>query len=913
MSPALRTRRFRFKMSSVDFSQWLDQLRELPTSAPQWGHAKQFIDDVTKIIEEKETQRSQVKELASAVRGISERFSDELTFLSITPDTLSWPDLMPPSDPYMVLEVISQIESSLVEFQEARSVSLETLQKAAAHVGRNVEALKEHMAEAQSGDLVEAGSRASDIVDESIIVPPQHTEPSGSDPSPKAEDNETAVLLDNENNLVDEWPSDEESTAIPDSMPTSQPTGAPEESSTTRLENIDRETQAIGQQPDDHVEESRDSGDEENTPQRYGLAASEEVATRFLASKSVHDLETLMWALIAEDDLAGAYWIAQSLYEENPDFVLSPTLLQALQASRWLSPQSNQYIEDVLEIVAKYDDTVLTPANELLLFATSIHASLVAPHSNIVGWLRVPELCPELKDVVSAVSSYVLTGNPSLRPEYITGAGESVQRQADISKVSLRASKWLEDAPLKSGNFVRATSVWRFLTGPQGKITKMLSPVKENDHTKVDIVRAEISECQGDGAVEVIHRTDQMLEEGKTSKPEITGKARNWLVKGIAEATEIGKHWCELIEYDNEVRQAPKDAYLIQRVNALRGEMEGVSCLAINALTELTDEANPTDVAAAAQCAKRSLKHVYRSLNIKTDCGIPDLPVTVVEFHRIPRETDDLVISMTNRLLWTKVQDIDDDGRLTESASPTDLMPDLVAGISESMSLEQAIEQRIELQDYRFFEKMISGVAIEKRERLESLYTKAMQDSNATLKRNVEDIEKSVQQSVRDGVIDIDDDNWIIAHVTIDEVTKTTELDHLTISYPVKFSQLNDIQDSLEAEKRRRLTQLQGEWEQEFTNLPNRNTPVVTAWEEKFNAAQESSNIRVMEECVIRIRNHSSGESLPHAEWDGGGETTSDEIVNFVVFVDTIADIEEHARTGSGLNSLQDRLSAIDG
>ncbi len=250
---------------------------------------------------------------------------------------------------------------------------------------------------------------------------------------------------------------------------------------------------------------------------------------------------------------------------------------------------------------------------------------------------------------------------------------------------------------------------------------------------------------------------------------------------------------------------------------------------------------------------------------------------------------------------------------MTESASPTDLVPDLVAGISESMSLEQAIEQRIELQDYRFFEKMSSGVAIEERERLESLCSKAMQDSNTTLKRNVEDIEKSVQQSVRDGVIDIDDDNWIMAHVTIEDVIRATELDHITISYPAQFGQLADIQDSLDAEERRRLAQLQGEWEQEATNLANRNTPAVAAWEEKFNTAQESANIRVMEECVIRIRNHSSGEPLPLAEWDDSGETTSTEIVNFVAFVDAIADIEEHARTGSGLNALQDRLSAIDG
>ena len=88
----------------------------------------------------------------------------------------------------------------------------------------------------------------------------------------------------------------------------------------------------------------------------------------------------------------------------------------------------------------------------------------------------------------------------------------------DISSASLRASKWLADARLKTGPFGRATSVWKCLTAPQGNITRMLSPVMDNDQTRVDIVRAELSDLQSDQAVAIIHRTDHMLEKGKTPK-----------------------------------------------------------------------------------------------------------------------------------------------------------------------------------------------------------------------------------------------------------------------------------------------------------------------------------------------------------------------------------------------------------
>ena len=916
MSPALSSGEhggLDSKMSSVDFSQWLYQLRELPTSAPQWEHAKQFIDDVAEIITEKETQRNRIEELVTAADDISERFSGELSFLGITPDAVSWPDAMSPSDPHMILEAISQLESSLVEFQEARSISLETLQQAAVRVRHNLEALNEHMAEVQSRDHVEASSRTMDIVDDSSTVPPQDAEPSGLGRSPKVEDDESANLSNKESILADDRQSDDKPTdTTPDDGHVDESAGDPLNSSAPELESSDRQSEDLGLQLKDHVEASRESEDNGDTQQRYGIEESHVVAGRFLMSRSLYDLETLMWILIAEDDLAGAYWIAQFLSEEKTDLALPSTLLRALQASRWLSPESNQYVGHLFEIVANYDDTALDPAKELLEFAASLRPSLIAPHSNMVGWLKTPEVCPALRGVVSAVSDYALTGNPALRPEYITGVGESVRRHDEISNASLRAAKWLADAPKKTGGIARATSVWKVLTDPQGKITEMLSPVREDDRTKVDLVKAEVSEWESGAAVETIHRTDQLLEEGKTPKPEITGRPRNWLLKGIAEAKEIAGRWCELIEYENEVQQGPRDKYLIQRVNLLRDDVESVSRLAIDALLELTSQANPTEVAAAAQCAKRSLEQVFKSLDIQADCRIPEPPATVVDLHRLSRGGDDLTISMTNRLLWTRIVGIDDDGRLMENSLIASLIPDLVTGISERMSLEQAIEQRIGLQDYRFFETMISGIVTEKREYLESLYTRARQDSNTTLKRNVEDIEKSVHQSVRDGVIDIDDDNWILYHVGIEDIAKSMGTEQSILDYPAKFGQLTKIQDSLQAETNRRLAQLQREWDQEIGNLANRDTRAVTAWEDKFEMAKEIANIRVMEECVIRLRNHSSGESLPLVEWDDTGDTMSDDLLNFLGFLRGIADAEEYARTGRGLDSLQDKLSSMD-
>ena len=425
-----------------------------------------FVDDVDNIITEKEMQRNQIKELVTAADTIIERFSGELMFLGVAPDTVSWPDARSPSAPQMILEVFSKLESSLLEFQEARSINLEKLQQAAVRVENNLEALKEHIAEAQLSQHVETSSRVSDIVEGSATVPPRDTEPSDPEPPLEVEDDESANLSNEESNVLDNGQSDEKTPVLPDSMPASEHSGDPQDSSTTPLASVGRQGKPNGLWPKDEVEESPEAEDGGDTQQRHGLEESQAVAGRFLTSKSHYDLETLMWTLIAEDDLAGAYWLAQFLCEEKYDFALSPTLIQALQASRWLSPESNQYVEDVLELVANYDETSLTPASEVLECAASIHASLIAPHSNIVGWLRVPKVCPGLKGVVSAVSDYVLTGNPPLRPEYITGAEESVRRQDKISRASLSAAKWLADAPKKFGNYAPATSVWKFLTGP---------------------------------------------------------------------------------------------------------------------------------------------------------------------------------------------------------------------------------------------------------------------------------------------------------------------------------------------------------------------------------------------------------------------------------------------------------------
>ena len=70
-------------------------------------------------------------------------------------------------------------------------------------------------------------------------------------------------------------------------------------------------------------------------------------------SREVLDHVGRMWGLVAQDDLAGAYWISKSLAAQGRVSQDLPLLLRAVQGSRWQSPDSLDLVVDLSNAVTE--------------------------------------------------------------------------------------------------------------------------------------------------------------------------------------------------------------------------------------------------------------------------------------------------------------------------------------------------------------------------------------------------------------------------------------------------------------------------------------------------------------------------------------------------------------------------------
>ena len=951
-------------MGSVDFQKWINELREMPSGASQWELASQFIEEMTQVVAEKETERNRRAEVVCAIGDIISEFSEELEFLKLQDGLSSLNTASAQDNVENVLEVIESLKTSLVDYKAAREMldnsrdheflirNVAKLEQAAESSWTHYNALNDLLEERSHPDDQQSDPAAEDessntftesVLEEAEIGKGDNTHEPEHDTAGQIQHVEQdaleEVLANNDLRLSEEtepesYEDEHPATSLSqvlnmqDSKPANDGQGIDKASPETDCaledsagpddvsgdDNTTSEASTVTLADKTENTESSEPGESTECPaeaildpapapeeRRYGIEDSKAAAHRYLKTSSLRDLESLMWSLVAEDDLAAAYWVARHLSEQNYKDVVPPPLLKATQGSRWLVPDSNRYVSELFEFTQEYDGANANSARELLELAASLRSSLIAPHSNMWGLLKTPNACPSAGSIVSTFGEFARYGH-TLRPEYIEGMGESVRYQDEIVAASEGAKSWLESAPARRySTFQPATNSWIHLTGNGGAIGEMLAPVRDDDRTRAQLVKESIEEDSDD----LINRVGRSLAEGSWAP--ITGRARNWLLNGITEAKSLAERWRELVEYERDVRKGANDSYLIDMVTNLRSEVQRHSNQLVEALCELTADSYPMDIAASAQCALRSMGEVMQSLDINIDVDIPQASAVVRDLTVINKNSGshNLSVAVARRLLWTDSVDFRDDG-IWEGQFLDGVICALANGVSETMPLEQAIQQRFAVQDFRFFELMMEApLPLEQKESLKNRCEMAQQDSLVTVKRHLEDVEEKVIQAVRDGVIEIDDDNWILYDLVIADIAEAAEAEDEILNFASMSIQLQGVQEGIERQKFERQNDLQEEWNKTFSGLAENHAPAVQAWGEKFEAARDNRNIRVMEECVIRLNDYSLGEPLPDSD---SIDTEQNILTEYIAFVDDIPDIEEYVKDSSGLVSLQSRF-----
>ena len=642
------------------------------------------------------------------------------------------------------------------------------------------------------------------------------------------------------------------------------------------------------------------------------------VYTVFLKKATTVDLPRILWSLVSQDDLAGAYWLSKSMSAQGLNTPIEPSLLKAAQGARWLKADSDVYVEDLFDIVGSTEAADDRDDQVLLRLGASLLPSLIAPETNMLGWLSSPRCLPVMDTIVSPIKEFAGMGYSCL-PEHVNGDEGFQSLEVRITEASDEARRWLGEASNYQTNFRRAVIIWQYLCR-DGLVGRMLTIAAEDDRSQAEIARACVEEIRQGDYAEIFDRGYSATAPRHSKPAQIVGGARDWLIKRLGEAKDRAEAWYKLVVRAMVNHSENSDQWLQERVSHLRQELRANYLPVMEGLLELGAASNPPSVAGSAICAARSLEQLgaYLDLGLNTSSSLEQPSVVrdvtrVVESHRqraIVEDTDStLETAMAARLFWVDSLDLNDLGLprseqdlllLSSSDSRLDL-PDT--------GLEEAIRNRINnLQDFRFVDFMIEGLSGDAIERVNSLVSSAIVDDRRTLQGDIEATRATIEQAEKDGVIEFEGATWDKHVETLNDIV-VGEIKN----FKAAFDSLDSIRSELDEEREKRRQELLNEWDDLLSSSDEGEQNVGSLFDEVNSTFKQASNsstldIRVMEDCVSRLRNFQAEDEIALPNLSPERERTSS-LEEFLSWCQEIKDPKAYANDNGGLKRFRQELT----
>lgn len=553
--------------------------------------------------------------------------------------------------------------------------------------------------------------------------------------------------------------------------------------------------------PEPKSDKNSNSNDNNFVPvkQTQKLLSAKEVAELLEKDDDEGLWSNLLWSFVAEDDLPAAYWLARSLNASSeftspvPDYILA-----AVQGSRWLSPDNGLFVQDMLSITEKSDDP--SEYTEMLMLASSLYSSVVAPFSGMIGWLNVPSCCPELNSLVVSVKEFA-GYNISFHPEDLEGITKEEQREDEIEDIARKAAQWLKGAQKQRIAYKPAYDVWRILVGKNGELEKLLLPVSEDSRDDIKKVKHDLDQYWESGHLisERIRSTHKNYRQNtKRQLKPIEGRVYNHLVNRIKEALGLVRRWCNQVSRLHEIQQRDSK-WRFDQVERLRDAVQESLPKAEMVLGELSQKDAPR--AATAMCLSRTIKQLAEALNLETY----KTQLQVNEYEWFTDDAEKLHDALSRRLLWFPELSFSDEGQPTEE---TGIANFLRVGCIEGRSLSNSFEGWLEKQDYRFVTKIMDYTEreLDTTEKFNH-YREKLAGSKEALQKRIQEIDEAIEQALVDGIIGEEERS---KHNTDTVTIKSEE----TKNFPLEFEKLDKIKTDLSRAKTKRRDELHKKWEE---------------------------------------------------------------------------------------------------
>ena len=579
------------------------------------------------------------------------------------------------------------------------------------------------------------------------------------------------------------------------------------------------------------------------------LRPAQEVAVVLQEDQSDEHWESLGWSLLAEDDLAGAYWLARSLEAAGRDVVIAPELLAVLQGSRWLENDTDSLVSDIRQIVLEWGRQDTT-SERLLSLAAALRPSLVAQHTGLVSWLpQREEVDSVLGALAEAIRTFASAGHP-LRAEDMQSVEGRETHEEQIREIGEQARLFLENNRAnKKLKVKRATDVLHRLVLQEGDLHLLLTPISENKADQVAQVQQRMKDFGERRQIKrCLHQIDQDLVGAKKRK--ITGDPINQLVRSVEEAVGLARRWCSLIAQEQTGHQ--KGDWRGDHVEALRHRVQDVLPDINDELERMQAPDQPQEEVALGRVLQRSIGQVTGMLGLEEQADI-EVPETWMK-----RGSRSLEGALSRRLLYLPEISLDEDG-LPKKNQEAAIAGYLRQSLAEKRFLPMAWDMRIEGQDFRFTDVLRDVLENDAdRQRLEERNDEELKSAQAVLKDTVNSVEGAIEEGLVDGLIAEEERAALNA-----ELPRVED----ALYFPPLLQQLNDIEKRLNQRLEERLQELEVQWKEMRQGLEQSIQADLTTAAASIESAFRHRDTRVIEESLAHLREIRDGEREWQDEW----------------------------------------------
>lgn len=572
------------------------------------------------------------------------------------------------------------------------------------------------------------------------------------------------------------------------------------------------------------------------------LLSARSVLADMRATDSKAAWSQVLWPMLAEGDVGGAYWLQRWI---DGDGSGSPStlakLLMALAGSETIARPDSPIATDLLGLTQETHLAANGSFEELIVLAAALYPAALAPVSGMASWLIVPALCQEsarpLLEALQSFATLEITVDPA---DLLAIKGEE-RRAAERRRLQADVRHWLSDAQARRTTLKRANVVWLTLARPGGELHTLLELVSQDDRRLDKQVGETADNWRSQSYVDQRIRKIDAEKAGASKRP-IEAAALIYIRKNIAEACALVERWRALNKVEAEIER--RGTWLIDKVRAARGAIEAATPALDLRLNDLMRKSEPP-LAAAAAALKRSVGRLKRFFSLDADGVGPEYRAATAY-----DSGDNLEEVLARRLLYWPEVDLDDGGKPITAALRA--LPEALLGEAAAESrLARAQRAMIEREDYRRDEQLSRLASAGGQELDLEARARARENSHLRLKGLVEQCHAQIEQAVVDGLISQDDERS--EYAAIADSVRIEKTQNYGAATALLKSRILDALKNRRAEKTR---DLRRDWDQILARLPL--SEIARTRQERLTntieAAFTSGGLRAIEELLSHVR-----------------------------------------------------------